>query len=241
MKNTGAISFRPSLWPTLATVLLLPLLVMLGAWQLERAAEKRGLLDRFAERGSVTIPLPRAEAAVRFQSVSVAGHYDGERQFLLDAMPGSTGAGFHVLTVLEVDQAPGQLLVNRGWIPAPGERSKLPVPAIPEGVQYVTGRLNNLPRPGMRLGNSDPVAARWPALVLFPTIGELEQFLGAPLYPFVLLLDESAPAGFERDWSPVNFGPERHVAYAVQWFALAFALLIIYLVVNISRERSDGK
>jgi surfeit locus 1 family protein len=33
------------------------------------------------------------------------------------------------------------------------------------------------------------------------------------------------------------FGPERNVGYAVQWFGLAVALLIIYLVVNTRKAR----
>lgn len=237
MKITGAFSFSPSLWPTLATLLLLPLLLMLGWWQLERAAQKRMLLAEFAHKGSVTIPLPRATAASRYQRVSVSGRYDGERQFLLDAMPGSAGAGFHVLSVLEVEQAPGRLLINRGWIPASPERSKLPKPAVPEGIHHLTGRLNHLPRPGLRLGEPDFASDGWPVLVLYPTIEDLERVLGAPLYPLVLLLDSDAPTGYERNWSPVNFGPERHLAYAVQWFALALALVVIFVIVNTRRER----
>jgi cytochrome oxidase assembly protein ShyY1 len=35
-------------------------------------------------------------------------------------------------------------------------------------------------------------------------------------------------------------GPEKHLGYAVQWFGLAVALLIIYLGVNTRRDGSDG-
>lgn len=234
MKITSTISFTPSLWPSLATAVLLPFLSLLGYWQLERATLKRDLLATFEARGAETLPLPRAESALRYQRVAVTGSYSN-RQFLLDAMPGSGGAGFHVLGVLQLADRPLRLIVNRGWIPAVTDRSQLPVPAIPEGELTLTGRLNTLPRPGIELAGAAVPGDHWPALVLFPTLQELEARLGEPLYPLVLLLDETAPGGFERIWSPVNFGPERHLAYAVQWFALALALLVIYLVVNTSR------
>ena len=51
----------------------------------------------------------------------------------------------------------------------------------------------------------------------------------------LLLLEPGQPDGYERDWQPMVFGPERNVGYAVQWFGLAAALTIIYLVVNTRR------
>ncbi|MBT8062721.1 MAG: SURF1 family protein [Gammaproteobacteria bacterium] len=235
MKIAGTISFNPTLWPTLATAVLLPFLVYLGCWQLERAAHKSALLEQFELRGAQTASLPRPDDAVRYQRVNVSGSFSN-RQFLLDAMHGSGGAGFHVLSVLQLTDRPEKLIVNRGWIPAAVDRTRLPEPEIPEGTLALAGRLDRLPRPGLELESDEQAAESWPALVLFPTLAELESRLEEPLYPMVLLLDETAPGGFERTWSPVNFGPERHLAYAVQWFALALALLVIFLVVNSQRE-----
>ena len=40
----GQFQFRPRLIPTLVTMVLLPLLISLGIWQLNRTAEKRAIL-----------------------------------------------------------------------------------------------------------------------------------------------------------------------------------------------------
>jgi len=65
---------------------------------------------------------------------------------------------------------------------------------------------------------------------------ELQQMYGPQLQERVILMDADAPDGFERVWQiNVGFGPERHLGYAVQWFALAAAVLIIYVVVNLKR------
>ena len=56
----------------------------------------------------------------------------------------------------------------------------------------------------------------------------------------IVRLDPGAPHGYRRAWQVVPFGPERHLGYAVQWFAMASALLAIYLSVNLTRVNRDG-
>jgi cytochrome oxidase assembly protein ShyY1 len=36
------------------------------------------------------------------------------------------------------------------------------------------------------------------------------------------------PGALDADWKIVNVSPQKHQAYAVQWFAMAFALLVFY-------------
>ena len=51
----------------------------------------------------------------------------------------------------------------------------------------------------------------------------------AALAPRVLRLDPDLPIGYARDLDllPNTLPPERHLGYAVQWFALALAMLVI--------------
>ena len=63
--------FNPSLWPTLATILVLPLFLSLGFWQLDRAEEKRRELmeaqPAAKQSAKITALLPRAAAEYRKQ------------------------------------------------------------------------------------------------------------------------------------------------------------------------------
>lgn len=240
MKKARAIRFRPTLWPSLATLLLLPALTGLGVWQLDRAEQKREILALYTARGASVVDFNTAgkNELVRYQRVRVKGRYDSERQFLLDAMPGSAGAGYHVLSLLRPANGEPMLLVDRGWIPAGDDRSALPRPALPQGELVLSGRLATLPRPGIRLEETEAGRGGWPRLLLFPEMETLERALGEPLYPLILWLDADLAGGFERDWRPVGAGPEKHIAYAVQWFGLAGALLVIFLLVNVERENA---
>ena len=63
-----------------------------------------------------------------------------------------------------------------------------------------------------------------------------------PLLKYALVIDEGEPGGLQYDWSPIPpMGPEKHLGYAVQWFGLAVALLIIYVGVNSRRDPEDGE
>jgi surfeit locus 1 family protein len=53
----------------------------------------------------------------------------------------------------------------------------------------------------------------------------------------VLLMDADSGPGYLRDWHPPGLPPERHYAYAVQWWA--FALLALGLLVGLNLKRRD--
>jgi surfeit locus 1 family protein len=93
------------------------------------------------------------------------------------------------------------------------------------------------------LGEGEDRNPGWPKVLQRIRLDLQQTQLGYPLLPVVLLLDPDQPHGFVRDWRPVVFGPERHVGYAFQWFSLATALVIIYLILNIrrvTRRNSSG-
>ena len=100
----GAFDFKPTLWPTVVTLLLLVLMTGLGLWQLERADWKQELVDTHEGRTRLSpIALrPGAEIndEVQYRRVFARGYYDMEHQLLLDNKTYQGHAGYHVLTPL---------------------------------------------------------------------------------------------------------------------------------------------
>jgi surfeit locus 1 family protein len=222
--------FRPGLPATLFTAFFLPLLLALGSWQLQRAGEKRALYDDFAAGGTPVL-LDGASGGLdelrRYAPVRASGRYLAERQFLLDNMVEGQQAGYRVLTPLLLDEGRA-VLVDRGWIPRDFGAAGLPPVTVDDAPRTVAGQIDRLPRPGLVLAAE--LAPGWPKVVQFPTRDELSLALGLTLVPGVVLLDAAERDGYRRDWRPSDFGPERHVGYAVQWFSLALTLVILYLV-----------
>src|SRR3546814_19024501 len=68
-----------------------------------------------------------------------------------------------------------------------------------------------------------------------------EQLQQPALAPRVLRLDPAAPLGYARDLDvlPNTLPPERHLGYAVQWFALALAVLAIAALLTFRTRKPD--
>jgi surfeit locus 1 family protein len=238
----GSREFRASGLMTLLAIAGIAVFILLGRWQWHRADQKRAALASFETGATSQIQAlgdrPLASIA-RYSRITVSGRYQGEHQFLLDNIGRDGRAGYEVLTPLTL--ADGRtLLVNRGWIALrDGGRERLPDIMLPAaGELSVTGRVDELPVAGLSLGHAAPtIGPDWPKLTSFPTSAELGAALGRSVEPRQLLLDAGLPAGYRRDWQPANvgFGPERHVAYAVQWWSLAMLVAVLYVVINLRR------
>ena len=239
----GGYEFRPGLWPTLATLVLLPVLVGLGQWQLERAAWKQGLID--AHEASMHLApvdlgwLLESGNLAAFRPVAVHGQYDLAHQLLLDNRSYRGQAGYQVLTPLRLADGKAVVLVNRGWVPTGLDRSVLPDLPGPTGAVALEAITSLQPEKLFRLGNAEESNVGWPKVVQQLDLAQLEQVLETRLLPVILLLDKSDEHGFVREWQPVyGVTPDKHRAYAMQWFTLAVVLLLIYVGVN-SKRISD--
>jgi surfeit locus 1 family protein len=152
-------------------------------------------------------------------------------------MPSSAGRpGYRVLTPFELASG-GWLLVDRGWVALGATREQLPSVAVEEQQRRVRGRIAPLPSPGLRLESAGgPTDVSWPRVLTYPTRADLQAALQRELPENIVLLDADQPDGFEREWTArLPVGPERHIAYAVQWFAMGTAMLVIFLVMSLKR------
>lgn len=217
------------------------LFASLGSWQLDRAAATRETQARFAS-GAEDAALTRLPAELdeskRFRRVEVRGEYVGEPQFLLDNMLHDGVVGYHVLTPLRVAGVRERLLVNRGWVAAGTDRRVLPDITAAGGARTIVGRLERLPRPGLRLGAAESSSTAAPVVVLqYPTADELSHRLGAPVFGYQVLLDPAAGDGYVREWRAPGMAPERHQVYAGQWWLLAVGALAAAIVIAVKTVR----
>jgi surfeit locus 1 family protein len=113
----------------------------------------------------------------------------------------------------------------------------LPDVAVGRGARTVTGRLEHLPRPGMRLGEQAADHGDAVVVLQYPTAAELAQRLGAPVFDYEVLLDPVAEDGYVRDWKAPGMAPERHLAYAGQWLALCLGALATAIVIAVRAVR----
>ncbi len=226
------------LLPPLAGLVLLGLFVTLGMWQLDRAAEKRGISDSFNAGGDY-IALSADASYALYQPLQVSGRYLADRQFLLENIVQDSRLGYYVVTPFEYAVDKPLLLVNRGWIAREPEQGSLPdISVSDDGVHVVRGRVGGLPRVGIRPGPPFDKTSSWPIQAVWPTVDDLASALQRDVLPFVLLADPGADTAFVRRWEPQQIGPMRHLGYAFQWFALALTVVVIAFVLYRRKSKS---
>jgi surfeit locus 1 family protein len=234
----GSRIFAPRPLTTLLTLALLVLLVSLGRWQLRRAEEKRALFDSFAAGADATQVIELGTAPVRrYQHVEAAGRYDETRQVLIDNMMHAERAGYFVITPFALAGG-GWVLVNRGWVPLGASRAERPNIPVDGGARRVRGRADHMPSPGIQMGKKAELTPPYPVVAAFPDRADIARLLRETSWTAatdLVLLDPGEPDGYVRNWSAPGFPPLRHIGYAVQWFALALTLAVIYVVTNLRR------
>jgi surfeit locus 1 family protein len=151
-------------------------------------------------------------------------------------------AGYFVITPFALEGG-GWVLVNRGWVPLGGSRAERPAVPVDGDIRRIRGRADNLPVPGIRMGDHAALKPPLPVVADFPRHAEVAQLLNESLWTpatETVLLDPHEPDGYVRNWAPPGFPPLRHVGYAVQWFGLALTLAVIYAVTNFRRTGENS-
>ncbi|MFD2665303.1 SURF1 family protein [Halomonas halophila] len=205
---------RLGLW-LLCWSLVVALGLGLGLWQWQRAADKRELLFRHETAPELENPTVLPPDGAR---LTLSGEYLGDETLFLDNRTHGNRLGVAALTPLRDEK--GRLwLVERGFL-ATGPRRETPTVTTPEGTVTIGGRwqlagdsapLFGPNREGRRLQRM--TLSAWPSLDEFAHDGWLHL--------------ETGPGRLESWWTPTVLPPERHQAYALQWWGLALAALVV--------------
>jgi surfeit locus 1 family protein len=238
----GPYEFRPGRVPTLLFAAMLPVLIGLGFWQVDRAEQKRAIIEAREQAGQAAPfslndrSVSRARAMHR--PAKASGHYDSDHQFLLDNQVHNGRVGYRILTPLLLKGTDRAVLVDRGWVPAPASRKVLPDISVQTTPREVTGVIGRGPSPGLKLGSAYHGDGDWPRRVEYMDFGYFRSALPYPIPDYVLR--QANGDGEALNVPPgIGMSPKRHLGYAVQWFALATALVAIYVLVNTRRREGQ--
>ena len=189
--------FAPRLWAVLLTVAVLAVVVALGWWQVGRAREKQAMIESF-QRGTLSSVELKGDVTIdelpRYQHVRAEGHYEPERQILIDNMPSQVGLpGFRVLTPFRREGSE-RLLPGRPWLGGTTRRNPpvAPVFVSPE-FRAVSGRLDTLPAPGVRVGGAGTAGDAWPRVLNFPRQTTSKRRSAPRSNHRIVLLDPASP------------------------------------------------
>ena len=238
-------------WFAVLTLLFVVAFVALGRWQLARYDQKmrwQHILDTQTQvlHWQQLPMLMRNKHRLQYRHLSVTGQFIQARQMLLDNRIMHGHVGYEVITPFLPRGERRAILVNRGWIAAPRSRQQLPPLPLFSPVTTVTGTVKFSEATPFTLGPVQAEGKTWPKRIEAMDIMFLQQLTGYPLQGFVLQLASEETNGFVREWRIGGLPPMRHLGYAVQWFAMAAAWLVIFVVLSFKRikeyeDKVDGQ
>lgn len=230
-------TFKPSFFPTFIFMLIFPALIALGCWQLNRAQVKQLWMDTLQKGQSI----PLAEALndpqrALYHHIILEGEFLNMPPLLLMHQSHAGKPGVHVIHFFKIQGQNTLILVNRGFIDNGSLADIPPPPGQPLPLHGIIDR----PKPDrFILGSNILDPALRPLPVQRLDVDELGALFHVPLMPLVILADQDLGDGLIRNWQITpRMPPEKHLGYAVQWFALALCLAVLYIVVHLKKRPS---
>lgn len=225
--------FRPRLWPTIVTITIVLLCLGLGSWQVQRLFWKEGLIaTRAAGVVAPPVPAPQSAAEARgmeFRHVTDEGVFLNDKEIYLGATSEAGRNGYQVLTPLR--EPDGRIVfVNRGFIPAELRDRAKRMAGEPTGRVRIAGLLRLPPagRPNWFLPNNRPDLNYW-FWVDLPAMAAADKL--DRVAPFYIDADATPnPGGWPQGGVTRLALPNNHLQYAITWFSLAVAMIVIYVV-----------
>ena len=216
----------------MATLALVTLGILLGNWQVRRAAEKTALQARLAQRTALP-PLvldgrPLDPAAVEYRRVIVTGEFIPDWPVFLDNRPLEGRTGFVLLMPFRIAGSNETVLVARGWLPRdPAAHDRVPQVATPVGRTTIEGLAVLHPARVMELGAAPP--PRPHAIVQNLDPAGFARASGLSVLP--LLVEQTGfDAALTRKWPAPAVDVDRNKGYAFQWYALAAMAFLFFVM-----------
>ncbi len=236
---------RSLVWQGAVATVVFALLVSLGLWQLRRLDWKEALIARIETRAKSAPVDPPARAdwaslapeTYEFLHVQASGVFDSGHDVLVFAAP-PAGAppepGYQAFTPFRLSGG-GVVFVNRGFVSqsrTQGDEWR----RVPPGETTVRGLLRPPQTRNSFTPADDPQKGRW----FTRDPAAFAAHLGlAEVAPFTLDEepgDENA-AGLVRAMMDPAAIPNNHLSYALTWFGLAAALVVVFVVYARGRLR----
>lgn len=231
------VRFTPRWHMSLLALMAILLFTRLGFWQIQRAVEKKQMISahRALAKHAPVSWQPSNELPIQYQPITVEGHFLSD-VLLLDNQHYQHQFGYHVISPFVLANQ-HVILVDRGWIAGDVTRQTLPVIDLLMDFRTIVGSVYYPSEKNWLLGQLIEKEQANVAIVELIDTQLIGQFLHKSVYPFIIRERAQEVGGYVREWAVVAMPPQRHYAYALQWFAMALVILIIFIALNITTKK----
>ena len=237
---------------TLLAVVLIPVMIKLGFWQLHRHEGRVARNEQIAAAlRAPAVPVGRLtgvgeapSAQAKYRTVAAKGRYDTRHQVVVRHRTAADEQTIGYFVVTPLIQADGTaVLINRGWIEGNGDQTTQPkVPAPPSGQVEVRGRM--MPDETSEASGIRDTKGLPEGQVMLINSGQRAKDLGHRVLGGFIELSESEPRGGhghpQRLPEPDHSGIGPHMAYAIQWWLFTAAVPVGWVILVRREVREPG-
>jgi len=225
--------------PTIATAIMLAILLSLGFWQVRRLAWKEDLLARIHARIHAppqSLPPEASWPALKphdyqYRHVHATGVFENNKEAQVFIGTGGgrhegAGPGYFVLTPLRLANG-AHVIVNRGFVPLADKDPSTRAAGQIAGPTTVTGLMRSPEGRNLFTPADNPAKESW----FTRDPAEIARYYRlARTAPFMIDADatKSTAPGSPAGGATVVAIPNNHFSYAVTWFGLAAGLLAVF-------------
>ncbi|MFN3232402.1 MAG: SURF1 family protein [Alphaproteobacteria bacterium] len=231
---------RPGAIPILVTAAAVLLCTVLGFWQLQRRDWKHEIIDTIEtnmKADPVVLPGEIDDpAAWDYRRVSVTGTFRHDKESYLQAQSRRGNFGWQIITpLLRADGT--TVMVNRGWVPYEDRDPSARPEGQVDGVVTVSG-IARLPwRQGWiareYVFDNDPVNK----VFYEGALGEMAAAHELDVLPLFVDADDTATSwDWPKGGQTVLKLRDNHLMYAIQWFLLAIAGIVIFVLYHRKKD-----
>ncbi len=215
----------------LLTVLVCPLLILLGLWQLDRAEYKQERLNRIAELKTgkrINISdLPALADERQDLPISMTGKVVQGQHWYIENMIVDGVLGVDLIVLFELADTDKFVFINLGWQPVNLQRQPIVEHAFTSKQISIEGMVRNYDE--NRFMSDELINESWGSSLQQLNPKKLAKSLNVESFDFIILINSEQELAYKTHWQAVVMSPEKHRAYAVQWFLLAGCFFILML------------
>ena len=207
-------------------IIFVPITISLGIWQIERANEKKLIIANYDKLlVSAPIALQKNQMLNNWQPIETTGTYEDTIVYEDNAINNGK-AGFKVYHLFRNDDGTF-IFIHRGFIERNLIKNNLPEVEIPTEKKSIYGttlfKQNNTFVKNIEESDSR-IIQEFNASLL---IDKYPMLKDKYLHPFLFNLDIRDVNKYQPIEKPVNMTASKHIGYAIQWFGLCSALIIL--------------
>ncbi len=239
------IVFKPLFVPTLFLIIVFPILIFLGTWQINRLIWKEDLIKFYQNQSSSDyLQLSKKKILsedIEFRKVKLKGYFLNKKEIYISGKTYEGNIGFHVITPFKIKNNE-IILVNRGWVSEnyrdPNKRRF----SLIYNKTEINGIIRYPQKKGYFVPDNEPKKGFW--FTINPK--EINKFLRLKNEVVVnqFYIDALKDEGKIKLPIGANINPNlrnQHLSYAITWYSLALVLIVIYILFHRSENRISFK